>query len=167
MWTKAYNQSGFANAEKRLFGTGNNEFWNHPRHFGQPPNMVYGYPGSKGFPSRQTKSGVQLWPPSLLTKRIRVPLVHSTDESPNPHQHAVHLLKDHYPSDPQELHQGVETRWQWPLYLWGLLQTSSVRLESAPPPSKLVAAKSIWQRMWQRVVVLHLANDCRAHLLLP
>jgi hypothetical protein len=42
MWTKAYNQSGFANAEKRLFGTGNYEFWNHPRHFGQPPNMVYG-----------------------------------------------------------------------------------------------------------------------------
>jgi hypothetical protein len=59
--------------------------------------MVYGYPGSKGFPSRQTKSGVQLWPPSLLTKRIRVPLVHSTDKSPNPHQHAVHLLKDQLP----------------------------------------------------------------------
>jgi hypothetical protein len=111
---------------------------------------------------------VQLWPPSLLTKRTRVPLVHSADESPNPHQHAVHLLKDQLP----KWSPGVETRQWQPLYLWGSLPTP---LECHPwgwsqphhPTNWQASAKSIRQRTSQIVVVLSLANDCRAHSLLP
>ncbi len=56
-----------------------------------------GYQESKGFPTRQTKSGVQLQLPHLLAERTRVPLVHGTHEDPNSHQCAVHLLQDQLP----------------------------------------------------------------------
>jgi hypothetical protein len=49
--------------------------------------------------------------PSLLTKRTRVPLVHSTDKSPNPHQCALHLLKDCLPKWSPGVEPGAETRY--------------------------------------------------------
>jgi hypothetical protein len=107
-WTKAYNCSGFANSEQRLFVVGNYKFYirtiqgilgNHKI------LSMNSYQESKGFPTRQTKSGVQLQPPHLLAERTRVPLVHALMRA-QIHTNALYICsKINYPSDSQEFRE--------------------------------------------------------------
>jgi hypothetical protein len=55
--------------------------WNCPRSFRFSPNIRPEYPATKQFSTRKISTGIILWPPYILTKRTRAPLVHNSNQS--------------------------------------------------------------------------------------
>ena len=95
MWTRAYNGTGFANAEKRLFGEGNYEFYIGTFrgilgfHQINDTNTL----GPKDFQQDKQSLESNYNPHIYLLRGQRAPLVHGTNKSSDPHQCAVHLLQ--------------------------------------------------------------------------
>jgi hypothetical protein len=107
---KVVQQIWSKNAEKRLFGTDNYRFFIRTiqRLLGNHQVRCMDMKGLKDFQLDK------VWSPFmttfLLTKRTRASLVHSADESPNPHQCSIHLLKNCLPKWSPGVVPGAEIR---------------------------------------------------------